>query len=91
MELDIKLDEWKCPHCGEDAAEVTYIEISNKEYERSPRGGHEWKFYPKARSVVFYLVYECGGETGYQLEASTIDCTQYDGETQNRCAQLAVR
>ena len=89
MELDIEVEEWKCPHCGAPGSEVTYIEASNKDYVRAPKGGYEWKLYPKARSLMIYILFECGGETGYGLDTG-IGCHQYDDQAENRCPQHGV-
>jgi len=93
MELDFKASDYKCPHCDAPGDEITYIEFCNKRFQPKPRGGgYEMVPTPKPNSATVFILFECGGETGYRLDASGLDCEQMDGEVpENVCPQKDIR
>jgi len=98
VDVEIEMEKFKCPHCGEKAMEITYVTISEdefkwtgnmtpEEFKENPDG---YIHHERPYRVTTWLLYECGGETGWEVREGRTTA-QIDGETQNRCAQLAVR
>jgi len=94
MQIDVEIDlaEFKCPHCDAEATEITFIGADTKDkYEYDEKLYRAtWTTTVGPASMNLWLLYECGGETGWELHVGR-PIVQSDGETQNRCAQLAVR
>jgi uncharacterized C2H2 Zn-finger protein len=84
-DIEIELDTFKCPHCDAVATEVTFIGADNKDkYEYD--GNWSWTTTVGPARMSVWLLYECGGETGWEMRIGR-PIRQADGETENRCPE----